>query len=925
MLAFFTPAVRRRTLAALLLAASLSFGRCPAVRAAEPLVAMAHAVPPAVLVHRAHLLGRQPADTPVSAGLTLPLRNQDALHTLLRRLYDPKDPLHGKFLSATEFNRQFGPTQADYNAVAGFARAHGLAVEAHAGRTLVSISGASGDVERAFNVRLNQYRTPEGRVAYANDAAPRLPASVAARLSGVIGLDNLVLVKPHLRHQVPADLLEAVRPFGIRSSDAVGVGTDVPSGGLTPTDIKNVYNLANVQYQGEGQSVDIIAPGGGYDLSDIGAYVSKYGLPTDAGAFVNRAVNGYDGSVGPNFEETVLDLDMIVAMAPRVNHVFVYISPTSYPVDSLAVLTAAADEDQAQVVSYSYGLTENVTEFADRFSIYQSLFNSQEQVYERMAAQGQSLFVSSGDSGAYDDNVDLSVSGDATPPTCTAVGGTKLSVSNSTSVLSYLSESAWGNTAETDAGLHPKGSGGGGGISNFWSIPSYQQGAITAASEGSTAMRNIPDVSLNADLATGYAIYINADTPAFTDSFTNHFMIVGGTSAAAPLWAGFAALVNEGRALGGATPTTGATPGTPAHPLGFANPLIYAIGLGQYGSYSSDFHDIADNSTNLFYHAVTGYDDATGWGSFNGANLLADMVAAGGNGTTGGGGGTTTGPTAVLSGTVTFNGSTPANVSATIKAVSADGSATLTTTSDPVTGAYSLTLPLGPTFTVSATATGYLGQSVPNITLTASGLTQNFALTASSGSTGAHTFAAGLQMISAPFDFSGTGADFAGLFGLSTPLQSTDPRLIIWQPVPLPGAYAFYPTAPADTLRPGIGYWLRVPANGASLQLQGASVAAPYTIILQAGWNQIGDPFGTSEPLSDVFISADAAGTNSVALPQATNLVSSTLYTYPPTTVANAPYVSESSALQPYLGYWIFARQAVYLTYTDGGRPPGGP
>ena len=100
--------------------------------------------------------------------------------------------------------------------------------------------------------------------------------------------------------------------------------------------------------------------------------------------------------------------------------------------------------------------------------------------------------------------------------------------------------------------------------------------------------------------------------------------MIGGTSAAAPLWAAFTALVNEGRALKGAAPTAGVTPGTPANPVGFANPLIYTIGYGQYGNYNNDFHDIS-TGTNLFYPAPdgTGYDDATGWGSFNGLFLLS--------------------------------------------------------------------------------------------------------------------------------------------------------------------------------------------------------------------------------------------------------------------------------------------------------------
>ena len=261
-----------------------------------------------------------------------------------------------------------------------------------------------------------------------------------------------------------------------------------------------------------------------------------------------------------------------------------------------------------------------------------------------MASLGQSLFVAAGDDGAYDDGTDLSVSGDASPPFCTAVGGTKLTVTNTGTatapVLAFMAESAWGNAAEKDA-LHPKGGGGGGGISNYWPKPFYQYqntanrtGPIGDGGSLTPAMRDLPDVALNADPATGYAIYIGADTPT---PAPNNFLVIGGTSAAAPLWAAFTLLVNEGRALGGGAEPTGSLPSTPSHPVGFANPLLYSIYFGEYGNYGNDFHDISDKTTNLYYQALPGYDDATGLGSFNGASLLADMIAAGSSSTSGGG------------------------------------------------------------------------------------------------------------------------------------------------------------------------------------------------------------------------------------------------------------------------------------------------
>ena len=129
-------------------------------------------------------------------------------------------------------------------------------------------------------------------------------------------------------------------------------------------------------------------------------------------------------------------------------------------------------------------------------------------------------------------------------------------------------------------------------------------------------MRNVPDVSLNADPRTGYSVY-------FSDPVNGpDWFVIGGTSAAAPLWAAFTALVNQQRVVGG-------------RPLlGFPNPTLYQIAAGP--NYGTDFHDIADGSNNLFFNAGPGYDNATGWGSFNGANLLNELggTAEGQAGTT---------------------------------------------------------------------------------------------------------------------------------------------------------------------------------------------------------------------------------------------------------------------------------------------------
>jgi len=194
----------------------------------------------------------------------------------------------------------------------------------------------------------------------------------------------------------------------------------------------------------------------------------------------------------------------------------------------------------------------------------------------------------------------------------------------------------------------------------------------------------------------------------------------------------------------------------------------------------------------------------------------------------------------------------------------------------------------------------------------------------------AFTFAAGLQMISAPYDFSGLG-DFATLFGLAKPLANPNPRLIQW--VPALGSYVFYPTAPADTLRLGQGYWIKflVPTYLHRLGVS-APLTQPYRIPLAAGWNQIGDPFPGSVPLSTVTADT-AAGSGAVALTAATSPVQPTLYRYDPKAGAYVVVDTAAGTIDPYNGYWIYAKQAAVLIVPPsqgvppppGGGPPGAP
>ena len=304
----------------------------------------------------------------------------------------------------------------------------------------------------------------------------------------------------------------------------------------------------------------------------------------------------------------------------------------------------------------------------------------------------------------------------------------------------------------------------------------------------------------------------------------------------------------------------------------------------------------------------------TGLGTFIGAPLLAALSFNADLGT----------GTATLTGLVTDT-STPAVpiVGATVSAITASSGAVAATATTDSTGAYTLTVPSGlslkitvSTSSVTApTAESFTGQSVTLAALaTSASATQNFTLSA------AYIYAAGLQMISAPFDYTGIG-DFAVLFGLTEAQANLNPRLI--QFAPLLNSYIFYPTAPADTLRLGQGYWIRFPSTN-YLHISGtpASTSQAFSIPLQQGWNQIGDPFILAAPLSSISV-INSAGTTLGLLGStaASTIVQPALYGYNTTTNAYAALVPATDSLQPYVGYWVFAFQKSTLSVPVPGPP----
>jgi hypothetical protein len=506
--------------------------------------------------------GRLAETQPMRLAIGVPLRDPHGLSQFLQQLYDPKSPGYRHYLTPEQFTEAYGPTPADYEAVAGFAEANGLTVvQRHSNRLLLDVEGPVSAVEKAFQVTMHSYRHPtEKRTFYAVGQAPSVPAKLA--ILEINGLDNYS--RPHPK-------------FAKRAGKGPTAGSprsgSGPNGNYMGLDFRAAY-LPGVALTGAGQTVGLLQFDG-YFAGDIAAYEAQAGLPSVT--LTNVLLDGYNGTpTGTDGTgEVSLDIEMLVSMAPGLSKIILYeAGPTGTPAD---ILNKMATDDAALQLSSSWGWGGGPSATID-------------QIFQEMDAQGQTFFDASGDSDAYtagemDDPFNSDSPSDN--PYITVVGGTTLSTSGPAGA--WVSETAWqwGNTGINGF------AGTSGGTSTNYTMPAWQSGISMASNNGSTTFRNIPDVALTADNV--WIIYNNMQTEG-----------VGGTSCAAPLWAGFAALVNQQAA------------NTHLPPVGFLNPAIYNIAL--HTNYNSAFRDVTTgNNTNAVspnqFFAVPGYDLCTGLGT----------------------------------------------------------------------------------------------------------------------------------------------------------------------------------------------------------------------------------------------------------------------------------------------------------------------
>jgi subtilase family serine protease len=565
---------------------------------------------PPTLPRGAVRLGALAPSTKIRLDVTLKLRDPAALHAFLAAISDRHSPLFHRFLRPGQFGPMFGQALSAVTAVLGALRQAGLSPgRVTSNRLMIPVTATAAAAERAFGTTLVRYRLPGGRVAYANTSAPKIAADAAPYVSGVVGLDNLVrqqhmLARPSPRRAAGHRALTA-RPF--RATDASGPqpcsaasNEASATGAYTANELASYYLMSPFYGKGDlGSGVRV----GLFELepnstSDIAAYKACYGISTSVSY---TKVDGGAGS-GAGSGEAALDIEDVIGLAPDAA-VDVYQAPNSNTglLDNYSAMITA---DKDAVISTSWGQCE-LLESSTTVDDEQTLF-------EQANSQGQTVFAAAGDTGSTgclrsgEDESDLSAGDPSAQPYVIGVGGTTATSS---------AETVWNESALEEGA-------GGGGISRFWCMPSYQYqtevpGLINSDSKKNsgcptaegTYIREDPDVTADADPQTGYVIY-----------YSGSWTAIGGTSAAAPLWAAIAALIDAspfcadyGSGDAGVLPQglwdTAEVDHSYIYSGGADEPeIVFDITQGNNDYTPSGY-------TGGLYPATTGYDQASGLGS----------------------------------------------------------------------------------------------------------------------------------------------------------------------------------------------------------------------------------------------------------------------------------------------------------------------
>ncbi|MFY9775014.1 MAG: S53 family serine peptidase [Trebonia sp.] len=595
-------------------------------------------------------------------------QNQAGLNSALQAIYTEGSSQYHQFLSAGQFDAQYAPSAAERASVASYLAGAGLTVASTSSPFLLSVTGSSTKVTAAFHTSLSNYVDPRGIRYFQNSRTLQVPTTIVSDIQGVVGLTNTVraqseVVKPLTRKAAASSAASASceSPYVTKAQlfTAVNNGTSFPYGygggpncsGLTPSQTNSIYGAPAASRATQGSHVNAaVFELSAYLPSDIDTWASTFYGPGYTPKLSNINVDGgpldpvcpAGDSCPPSFEsyagdiEVAADIEQTLAVA-KDSHVIVYNAPNDETGQTeLDEYTKIANQDKADTVSSSWGLCEN-----DVTSGYVQAENT---IFEQMAFQGQSMFSSSGDTGAFDcirsdGTTIVNVDDPPSQPWVTSVGGTSLESDNpgtnpNPGPPTRGTETVWNvRNLCSEQGKNPgndnqggyfwcaASGAGGGGSSQYWGRPFYQQGPgvdnsyvtygngttnCSLAATG-TPCRQVPDISANADEYTPYAEYCtgSAATPnsVCAGAGLNGWFGIGGTSLSSPLWSALTADRDsyQGRRTGN------------------VNPLVYHWLRTNPSEYFTDITGQGPRqraaTNNGLFPTTPGYDEATGIGS----------------------------------------------------------------------------------------------------------------------------------------------------------------------------------------------------------------------------------------------------------------------------------------------------------------------
>jgi len=526
------------------------------------------------------------------------------LAQLIAQQKDPKSPLYRQYMTPQDFGAQFGVAAADMAKVTAWLQSHGFTIDKlPAGNRSVVFSGTAGQVASAFKTEIRSFSVA-GKRHVANVSDPQIPAALASVVGGIVQLHDFQ-AGHSLTKMTPMSKAQVANP---QYNDATGHS-------LAPADFSTIYNtnpLYSAGIDGTGQSIAVVARSN-IALSDIETFRTMFGLPPNDPQVL--IVTNDPGQTPGNSTETTLDTEWAGAIAPKAT-IKVVVGQCTNTGDGIAEAELyAVSHNISPIISVSYGLCE-----AAMGSSYVAFYNS---LWQQAAAQGQSVIVASGDTGAAGCNSQADTSASVTgvnglcsSPYSTCVGGTQfveggnpsqywLPGNNAAngSATGYIPETVWNESGSNG------GSGllaGGGGASIVFAKPSWQTGMGVPAD----GKRDVPDVSLSAAQHDGYLIYQYwaGDGGLFSS---------GGTSFSTPAFAAIVALVNQ---------KTGVR-------QGLVNPTLYVLASLQAAGGAAVFHDITTGNISVpgvtGFAATPGYDLASGLGSVDAAMLVIHWADAG--------------------------------------------------------------------------------------------------------------------------------------------------------------------------------------------------------------------------------------------------------------------------------------------------------